>query len=130
MRREILQEIRKLKKGMAVTVRWADAAEIRELSKSKIVDGRIPEPLLRTIMTHRGRFIGIQREPDSGKRYLILLLKGNGKVSVAAIPLDLIVSLERKARRGRSPVKMPMLVKKYAGGEVKSSGGVVKIASK
>ena len=125
-RRELLRMLKRLR-GRRITVRWADAAEIRGIPGSKIRGEKVPENLLTTIMSHSGEFLGIQREPESGKRYLILRLRSDGKTDVAAIPVDLIVSVER-GRRPRTLVKTPMLVEKYADGEVKRSGGVVKHA--
>lgn len=129
-RRNLRKMLRSIPTGCPLTVRWADAAEIRELSLSKIAYGRIPENLLKTIMTHSGRFMGTQREPASGKDYLLILLERNEKAAVAAIPIDLIIDVKVKTRvkRPKHVIKTPMLYKKYASGEVKSSGGVVKFA--
>jgi len=125
-KREILRVLGELR-GRWVTVRWADAAEIRGIPGSKMRGERVPENLLTTIMSHSGELLGIQREPVSGKRYLILRLRGDGRTDVAAIPIDLVISVER-GRKGRPPLKTSMLVEKYADGEVKRSGGVVKHA--
>ncbi len=126
-KREMLRMLGELR-GRWVTVKWADAAEIRGIPSSKMRGERVPENLLTTIMSHSGELLGIQREPVSGKRYLLLRLRGDGRTDVAAIPVDLVIGVERGGRRGRPPHKTPMLVEKYADGEVKRSGGVVKHA--
>lgn len=129
-RKEVEAFLRKVKKGTTITIVWADAAEIRQLSISKLQNGKIPQRLLETVMQHTGEFLGIQREKTSRRNYVILLLANHdGKVDVATIPTDLIFQIKvRQRKREMVVVKVPMMTKKYPGGELKESGGVIKVA--
>ena len=128
-REQVLEKLSKIPKGTRITVKWADAAEIRQLSKSKFKKGKIPQRLLETIMQHTGDFIGIQEDQTSGRKYLILLLdERDSKVDIAVIPVDLIFSIKDRKGRELLVVKVPMLTVKYENGSIKESGGVIKVA--
>ena len=126
---EVIERLKDIKIGSKITVRWADAAEIRQLSRSKFRNHRLPQSLLETVMEHTGKFMGIQEDETSGKKYLILLLhERDDRIDLAIIPIDLIFAIKYRKGKRLYVVKVPMLSIKYQDGSIKESGGVIKIA--